>query len=257
MWNICRNSKYKAGIGFASLALAAMVCSSALAQVKPYMLAARKDTNTFLFFNSVTAGPYVTAGISRQNEDIPAGWHSASRFAYTIGGTIDLSVNPWIGIDLTALYDSRDLYLATQGDSQSIDLNLGYIALEPSIRLFWLLVGLVFDIPMSGSATVQLPYPADKPYAANMNMRTGDINGLTEAQATLSIPVLEGDGSMLHLIIRGSYPLSKVLGTTMPSYDTTANSLAPTAQFSGSNAAGQGPLPTIEAGISYQFDLLR
>src|SRR5438093_12216042 len=44
-----------------------------------------KDTSTFLIFKDVTAGPYFTGGISRQNEKLPgiAGdsdrtWHSQS-----------------------------------------------------------------------------------------------------------------------------------------------------------------------------------
>ena len=88
---------------------------------------------------------------------------------------------------------------------------------------------------------------------------------LTEIRATLSIPILETDDAFLHLLVSGSYPLSKTLKGTS-SFDTTG--YTPTSgigtagppptpgRFSASAQAGKGPLPTIEAGLSYQFDLI-
>ncbi len=263
MWNRYKRIRnYESRIAIALPLLAVLVTSVATAQeVKPYVLPhPPKDTSTFLGFKEVSGGPYFTAGISRQNVNLPAGdgWHSSPRFAYAFGGTIDFSLNQWFGIDFTALYDSRDLYLATTGDSQSLDLGLGYVSFAPSIRLFWLLVGLTFDIPMSGSATQILPnYPAaGQKYSANLNEATGDLNFLTEVRGTLSIPVVEGDGATLHVIVSGSYPLSNVLNTRTPAFNTTGVSPPGHFYFSGPAAPGQGPLPTIEAGISYQFDLL-
>lgn len=234
---------------------------------KPYVPAARaKDTSMFWIFKNVTAGPYFMAGVSRQNENIPqpAGiaWHSSPRFSYGIGGMIDFSINPWVGFDFSALYDSRDLYLASPGDSDNIDLSLGYIAFQPSIRIFWLLIGLAFDLPMSGSATENLAVyqRADQPnthnYSENLNVQTSDLQPLTEVRATLSVPIIQGDDAMLHLIVTGSYPLAKTLHGTAPTFDTTSVLPTTVGRFSGPSAPGQGPLPIIEAGLSYQFDLL-
>jgi hypothetical protein len=229
---------------------------------KPYVLPTLpKDTSMFWIFKDVTAGPYFTGGVSRQNEDLPVAWNSSPRFAFAFGGTIDFFYSQWFGIDFTALYDSRDLYVDTAGES--MDLSLGYLAFEPAIRIFWLLIGIAFDIPMSGSATENLAayshsnQPNTHSYSENLNVQTSDIQPLTELRATLSIPILQGDDAYLHLVISGSYPLTKTIRGTS-SFDTTGYSPAgnTTGRFSGPNAPGQGPLPTIEAGISYDFDLL-
>ncbi len=228
-----------------------------------------KDTSKFLIFKDVTAGPYFTGGISRQNENLPAYWQSLSRFAYTIGATVDFFYSNWLGIDFSVLYDSRDLYLDTTG--ANIDLSTGYLAFQPSIRIFWLLLGFSFDLPMSGSATENLAsyqrLSGDQPnthnYSENINVQTGDLQTLTEIRATLSIPIIETDNAYLHLLVSGSYPLTKTL-TGTNSFDTTGytptsgigTKTNPGARFSGASQPGKGPLPTIQAGISYQFDLI-
>jgi hypothetical protein len=249
---------------FAFLLLHPMIIQAQLS--KGYVPAVRpRDTSMFLIFKDVTFGPFFTGGFSRQNENLPetptgVPWGSAQEFAYTIGGTIDFSINPWIGFDFSALYDSRDLYLENPGSSDNIDLSLGYIAFQPSVRILWLLIGLAFDLPMSGSATENVaafqhrdangnPDAPVAPYKNNVNVPTSDLQSLTEIRAAFSVPILEGDNAELHLIVSGSYPLSKTLSGTSPAFDTTGH-------FSGRAAPGQGPLPTVEAGISYQFDLL-
>jgi hypothetical protein len=267
--------RYKLRIALISFAILFSLIDVASAQVRKTFLmpATPKDTSTFWIFKDVTAGPYFTAGISRQNEDLPelsptTQWQSLPRFSYAIGGTIDFFYSEWLGLDFSLLYDSRDLYLSdTSGDN--IDLSLGYFSFQPSIRIFWLLVGFSFDLPMSGSAIENLSsytrsdQPNTHSYTQNMNVSTSDLPSLTELRATLSIPILETDDAYLHFIVSGSYPLSKtVSGTT--SFDTTGYTKTsgigsptnPGGHFSGSSQPGKGPLPTIEAGISYQFDLI-
>ena len=247
--------------------IAGVIVGDAWAQVRqPFILPALpKDTSKFWIFKDVTAGPYFTAGISRQNENLPQTWQSIPRFSYMFGGTIDFSYSKWLGLDLSLLYDARDLYLKDT-TSDNIDLSLGYVSFQPSIRIYWLLIGFSFDIPMSGSAieTLASYHRADHPeinsYNENVNMQTSDLLSLTEIRATLSIPILETDNAYLHFLISGSYPLSKTIaGTT--SFDTTGHT--PTSgitsqyeRFSGPATPGKGPLPTIQAGISYQFDLI-
>jgi hypothetical protein len=280
MWNIFKkfsrldsrvrgNDRNRPSVLFAGISFAVLLLLPILAQAqarKPYVPAVRpKDTSMFWIFKNVSAGPIFMAGESRQNENLPEVspgvlWHSSPRFAYAIGGLIDFSINPWIGLDFSALYDSRDLYVADSGERDNIDLSMGYVAFQPSIRIFWLLVGLAFDIPMSGSATENLaayqhytngnPDAPVVPYNQNMNVPTSDLQPLTELRATLSVPVIKGDDAELYIVVNGSYPLSKTLKGTTPSFDTTSG------RFSGTSAPGQGPLPTLEAGISYQFDLL-
>lgn len=231
--------------------------------------AAPKDTSTFWIFKDVSAGPYFTAGIARQNENLPDGWQSLPRFSYAIGGTIDFFYNQWLGLDFSALYDSRDLY--TDSTGESIDVNLGYLSFQPSIRFFWLLLGFSFDIPMSGSAIETLSsyyrpsgdQPKTNSYNENVNVPTGDLQGLTEVRATISIPILETDDAYLHFLVSGSYPLSKTIKSTA-GYDTTGYTVTsgigtaanPGGRFSNNSQTGKGPLPTIQAGISYQFDLI-
>lgn len=235
-----------------------LLTSIASAQPRVYVPAKlTRDTSTFWGFKEMTLGPYFTAGYARQNEKLPDSWHSSPRFAFTFGGIIDGTINRWLGVTLTALYDSRDMYLATAGDTDNIDLNVGYITLQPSVRIFWLLIGLAFDIPMSGSAvenvaTFQNPrWPVKpEPYSGNLNVDSGDLSTLTELRASISIPILQAESGMLHLIVSGSYPLSRtVTGTT--SFDTT--STPGNGHFS---RVGAGPLPTVQAGLTYQFDIL-
>jgi len=249
-----------------ALAITCSFAAGAAAQIrKPFIIpAAPKDTTMFWIFKDVTAGPYFIAGISRQNENLPDAWHSLSRFAYTFGGTIDFYYSEWFGIDFSALYDTRDLYLADTTDD-NIDVSLGYLTLQPSIRIFWLLLGLSFDIPMSGSATENLAsyhrndQPNTNSYSANLNVQGSDLLSLAELRATLSVPILETDNAYLHFIVSGSYPLSKTLGGTS-SFDTTGTTVTNPnngiGRFSGPATPGKGPLPSIQAGISYQFDLI-
>ncbi len=258
MWYIGKERSFRPGI----VLLFALLFPTVLrAQpVKPYHLpVVPKDTSTFLFFKEVTGGPYFTGGISRQNENLPNAstslpWHSSPRFAFTIGATVDFAVNWLFGIDFSALYDSRDAYLADLSGSDNIDVNIGYLSFQPSIRIAWLLVGLAFDLPMEGSATeiIGSYEHADQPtqpYNQNLNIPTSDLAPMTELHAALSVPILESDNAELHFIVSGSYPLSKFLHSATPSFDTTG-------MFSNQKAPGQGPLPTVEAGLSYQFDLL-
>jgi hypothetical protein len=210
-----------------------------------------------LLFKDISMGPYFTAGASRQISDLPDGWTSQPKFANAFGITLDASVGPAFGIDFTALYEARALY-AADSTGDNIYLSMGYVALQPSIRIFWLLIGLAFDFPMSGSAAESIPnyqhytngvpdQPVQK-YVENINVASADIASATELTATISVPLLEQESATLHLIVSANYPLSKALNGTS-SFDTTMH-------FSGKYAPGQGPLPSIEAGLSYQFDLL-
>jgi hypothetical protein len=260
-----------------SFAILFSLCDLASAQLRRTFILpqAPKDTSTFWIFKDVTAGPYFTAGIARQNEDLPEGWSSQSRFSYSIGATIDFFYSQWLGLDFSALYDARSLYTDTAGES--INMSLGYLSFQPSIRIFWLLLGFSFDIPMSGSAIENLasyhradhsnPNAPDyvSSYNENLNVPTGDLHTLTEIRATISIPILETDDAYVHFIVSGSYPLTKTIATTA-GFDSTG--YTPTSgigtagppqtpgRFSGPSQSGKGPLPTIQAGISYQFDLI-
>ncbi len=226
---------------------------------KPYVAPTfGKDTTKFWIFQDVTMGPYFTAGASRQNENLPASpggtpWQSAPRFAYMIGGTFKFSFSPAIGLDLTALYDTRELYISSPGDSDNIDIGLGYLAFVPSIRIYWLLLGLAFDLPMSGNATENVTayqQHGQPTYNQNVNVPTSDLSPLTEVRATLTVPAVQADNAELFVVLSGSYPLAKTLRGATPSFDTTGG------HFSGPFAPGQGPLPTVQLGLTYQFDLL-
>ncbi|SRR5579883_333205 len=218
-----------------------------------------RDTSTFLFFKDLTAGPYFTGGFSQQNQNLPPEWHSSQRFAYSIGALFDGTITNWLGMGLSLLYDSRDAYLGNPGDSDNIDLNIGYISVQPSIRIFWLMVGLAFEIPMSGSATeivngYQHPDQPVQNYSSNMNVETSDLATVTELRGTLSIPILKTESGVVHAVVCGSYPLGKFVSSTT-SIDTTIDARG-YKHFSDKFAPGQGPLPSIQAGITFQFDIL-
>jgi hypothetical protein len=240
-----------------------------------------KDTSMFLFFKDVTAGPYFTGGITRQNTSLPGNetdpWHSESGFSYSLGAELELSVNEWVGLAFTALYDARDIYLANRGDNDNLDFSVGYLSFQPAVRLAWLLVGLAFEMPMAGNATQNVAsyYHSDQPvvgapptaqkYAANLDVDTKDLATITELRATLQIPILQSENGMINLIISGSYPLSAALSTKTPAFDTTGQNhgaITPDeghvvfSHFSNNFAPAQGPLPSIQAGITYQFDIL-
>ena len=268
MWNMRELRITRCGVWIALISTCILFSSFEItsAQVhKPFILpAAPKDTSMFWIFKDVTAGAYFTAGIARQNEVLPEAWQSVSRFSYAFGGTIDFYYSQWLGVDFSLIYDARDLYLNdTTGDN--IDLSLGYFSIQPSIRLFWLLLGFSFDIPMSGSATENVAsyhrtdHPEVNNYTQNLNVQTSDLVALTEVRASISIPVLETDNAILHLIISGSYPLTKTVAATT-SFDTTGSTVthpnSGIGRFSGASMPGKGPLPTIQAGISYQFDII-
>ena len=226
-----------------ALLLALGIASSANAQTKSYLPPAPpKDTSKFLVFKDISIGPYFTAGASRQIANLPDGWTSQPKFANAFGITLDASVGPAFGIGLTALYEARALY-AADSIGNNIFLSLGYVALQPSIRIFWLLVGIAFDFPMSGSAAESIPsyqhytngYPDQPvhPYTENINVATADIAPATELTATISIPVIEQESATLHFILSANYPLSMALKGTS-SFDTTMH-------FSGKYAPGQPP----------------
>jgi len=251
---VCTRQRMNVALAYFILHTSYFILSptSAYSQKRPYVPAiAPKDTSTFLIFKDVTVGPYFTAGYARQNEDIPEGWHCNSRFAWMLGVTSDFSISPWFGFDLGVLYDTRDLYLATNaGDSDNIDLSIGYLVIQPAIRIAWLLLGLAFDIPTSGSADEAIalyahPDAPIQPYHQNLNIGTGDLNTLLELRAALSVPIFAAESGTLHLIASANWPLTKTLlsGT---SFDTTSHF----------HVAGNGPLPAFEVGVSYQFDVL-
>jgi hypothetical protein len=212
--------------------------------------AAASTSASFLGFTDITIGPMFTAGVSRMNEQIPEGWHSAPRFAYTFGGLGYLSFNDWVGFNLGMYYDTRDLYLAMPEDTTSIDMGLDYLSIQPSIRIYWLMVGLAFDIPMAGSATEKLAHFAhlglNDPYEQNRNIETSDMQPITELRASLTIPLVKVESGTVRILLSGNYPLTKttIAGTT--SFDSTG--------YFGK--VGQGPLPTVQAGLTFQFDLL-
>jgi hypothetical protein len=230
--------------------------SSAFAQQKVYIPQKMvRDTSTFWIFKELTLGPYFTGGFARENGEIPKGWLSEQTFAYTFGGTIDGSITNWIGLNFSLLFDSRDISFT--GDSSSIDLNINYVALQPSIRLAWFLLGFAFDIPMSGAANETVAYlPKTKGrYAGNLNADTKDLSFLTELRGTVSIPLLQSESGMLHFIFSANYPLNKTL-TGSATFDTTgSDNLGNRTPMVFSNL-GKGKLPTVEAGLSYQFDIL-
>jgi hypothetical protein len=217
-----------------------------------------RDTSKFLIFKGITVGPYFTAGLARQNGDIPTNWRSDQTFAYMFGATIDGSINKWIGLNFSLLYDSRDLFFASPGDSNTIDLNVDYVAIQPSIRIAWFLIGLALDIPMSGAANESVAYlPKTKgKYQGNLNADTKDLSMLMELRATVSIPMLQTETGILHFLFSANYPLNKTL-TGSTSFDTTGT---PTGKAPGPplifSNLGSGKLPTVQAGMSYQFDIM-
>jgi hypothetical protein len=223
-----------------------LITSTTLAQSRGYV--PPSDSDKFLIFSTVTAGPYFTGGVSAMNEDIPKNWHTDPEFAYRFGGVLDAGLTPWLGIQLGLGYDARGVFFATEHDSVSADLGVQYVTIEPSLRLFWLIVGLAFDIPMSGSATVNINnYSGTTAYTENRNIANSDISSGMELHGGLSIPIYKAESGEVHLLLSGSYPMSKALSGTS-SFDTTTNHVF--------KDVGQGRLPTVQAGISYQFDML-
>jgi hypothetical protein len=103
-------------------------------------------------------------------------------------------------------------------------------------------------------------------YAANLDVETKDLVTITELRATLQIPILQSENGMIHLLISGAFPLSKALKTATPAFDTTGRDFgfdstftkdpAVAYHFSGPHAPAQGPLPSLQVGITYQFDIL-
>ncbi len=221
------------------------------------------DTSKLWIFKDVTVGPYFSGGFSEQNANLPTNWKTLPRFAFNVGGTVDFYYSQWLGLDFSMIYDSRDFYLDTA--SANIDVNLGYLVIEPSVRLLWLLLGISLDFPLSGSAIEKLDnyHRADNPkinsYDENLNIQTSDLQTFAELRATLSVPIFENASANLHFLVTGGYPLSKTIAGTS-SFDTTGHTktsgITGIGRFSGSSQPGNGPLPTVQAGLSYQFDAL-
>lgn len=217
----------------------------------------KPDTTQFLGFYKATAGPFFTGGISTMNENVTPGWHSDPSFAYSFGGVVALDLNWLIGIQLGVAYDARELYNATSNDSAIADIGVQYLSIQPSIRIFWLIVGLAFDLPMSGAATISAKdFNSPGTYEENRNVENRDINGGMEIRGGLSIPVYKAESGELHVLLTGSYPLKPVLsGTT--SFDTVGGAVPKPNLNKVFSDVGKGPVPTFQAGISYQFDLTK
>jgi hypothetical protein len=189
------------------------------------------------------------------NEKVPEGWTSNPAFAYTFGGLIALDFNEMLGIQLGLAYDARGLLLSTNSDTATADIGVQYISVQPSIRIFWLLVGLAFQLPMSGAITASIDnFNGVEHYEENRNIDNPDIAGGMDLRAGLTIPVYKSESGELHVLVNGSFPMSQVLnGTT--SFDSVAGANPKPNLNRVFSGVGRGPLPTVEAGISYQFDL--
>ncbi len=236
--------------------------SSALAQPRAYTPPAIvRDTASFLIFNAVTIGPWVTGGVSQMRDKLPDdSWKSETRLAYTFGLTSYFSVSKLLGFTLGLEFDTRDHY-AHQGDSVSALYELSYIDIQPSLRLFWLIVGLSIDLPTSGQVTEKIDVfdhlGLRGSYSQNRDITGSEIAGLTELHAALDVPVVTTASGDFHLVASARYPLGKLLNSA-EAHDSTGRfgGVEKGGGVTGRQNLGQGSLLTLQAGFTFQFDLL-
>jgi hypothetical protein len=138
-----------------------------------------------------------------------------------------------------------------KNSDQNIAYAASYIALRPELNIGGFTIGLGIGLPIGASATLNgygSTTPSTPPYA----ITTSDLNMLLEGRAGAAVTLNEGDkGQILQLLVQGSYgfntlikkdafPAPVTVGPATFSYDATMNN---------------GPLATVEIGVSYLFDL--
>jgi hypothetical protein len=238
-----------------TIILLVFMLAGAGASAQSYYTNSSADSNRFLGFYEASAGPFFTGGVSQMSQNVESGWHTDPAFAYTFGGVLALELNELVGVQFAIAYDSRELYSARDNDSVVNDVGVQYLSIQPSLRVYWLTIGLAFNMPMSGASTVTIKkFNADGDYTENRNIANSDIASTTDIHGGLSIPVYRGESGTLHLLLSASYPLAKVLSGNS-SFDAVGGSEPKPDLKPAVGTVGDGPLPAIEAGVSYQFDL--
>ena len=145
---------------------------------------------------------------------------------------------PWseqIALDLTVGYESRGVNFHDQSvDTGGIDFTYGYLIIRPEFRLGGFIVGLGLGLPMAASTQ-------ESGIALSGGPTSSDMGFLVEGRIGGDIPLVTGDKGQLHLLIGAAYPFTKLL---------SSKSLDPS-----DNSKNNGPVASLQMGLTYLFDL--
>ncbi len=185
----------------------------------------------------LTIGPEFLGGGSVYAGDVPNGLKTDARFSFNAGILGYLNMTPSFAFALGIVYDSRGMNFHNQNDATQLEnTTLNYLSFQPGIKFKDFTLGLGIGIPMSASIDRQITG-----FSATPDIATTLLSTLLELRIGGTVPIMEGESGDLRFIINGSYPLSKVYqssgGITYLSIPTSKD----------------GPVPTVQAGLSYQF----
>ena len=179
-------------------------------------------------------GPMFTAGASVNAGPVADGWKTGAKFAYTGGVMLTFPWSPQIALDATVGFESRGVNFHPQNvDTGGFDFTFGYLVIRPEFRLSGFVIGLGLGLPMSANTQV-----SGVPLSGGPT--TSDMAFLVEGRIGGDIPIVTGDNGQLHLLIGAAYPFTNLLSSKSFSDDKTKNN---------------GPIASLQMGLTYLFDL--
>ena len=190
--------------------------------------------------NWFTVGPFFTAGADVFSGQVPKGSKTDAQFAFTGGAFGAFNFSPKFAIALGVGYEQRGLYFR---DEQSDTLwqstsKINYFSIQPSLKFQAFMVGVSIGMPLSISQ-VNTQGPASFP--ALVQKTDGDLKTLIDVRMGGMIPIMQNEKSDLNFFVQGSYSLTSALKEGV---DPNNN-----------NAAVKYPLPTLQLGFCYTFEL--
>lgn len=185
-------------------------------------------------YKVLTVGPMATFGGAVSAGSVDQGFKTTFKEAFSFGALGYYAVNEVTAFSLGLAYDARKINFHAQ-DNVDFYTNsqFNYFMIEPGLRLSAFTIGLGIGLPMAGSFTTQAA--AGVPSTSG-DIKTDHLNTLVEGRIGAAIPVAESDGGDLRFLINASYPFTQI-------YDNLGEK-------------SNGPLASLQLGLSYQFNLM-
>ncbi len=187
--------------------------------------------------NRITVGPEFLAGGSVYAGTVPKSLKTDARFSFNFGALGYYNSTESFALMLGLVYDSRGMNFHQQDDANHFENStFNYLSFQPGVKFKDFTLGLGLGIPLGGSIDEHTGVATGTTDISASRMAT-----MVELRLGGSVPILESELGDLRFIINGSYPLTK----------TFSSSLGFT--FNGNPQSQDGPIPTLQAGLSFQF----
>lgn len=183
----------------------------------------------------VFVGPVFMPGAAVSAGPVENGWKTSSRFAWSAGALADIPISASNAVVLGLVYDQRAVnFHALSNEGVYRDYTFSYVAIRPELRLSSFLIGFGLGIPASSSYET-----SNGTTTIEKSVALASVNMLAEVRVGTTLPIVDLPSSKLNLMIEGSYPLTKIYSNKPISTESLNN----------------GPIATLELGLSYLFDV--